>query len=119
MRKFMIVALIAAAFAVMVPAHAAGGSNCVVPGQGLTPEQSCSYVATGPGSFTQATPNGWDISVVRNAVKVVLASSGTLGTPSNGSFASLAGETVTVTLHRDCIPTGQCGNLGFIAAGDN
>lgn len=73
--------------------------SCIAAGVSLDPI-TCTYVADGPGSFTAATTNPWEITVVRDEQLVTLAN-GTIYNPySTGEVATFAGERVTVTIKR-------------------
>lgn len=131
MRKIVLIAMIAAAFAVLSPAQAVP-PECVALGQGQSfSAVTCSYTATGAGTYAASTPNSWKIYALRDTdgnpltppVEVILASSGTLGVPGSGPLASLSGETVYLQLNWACVPGTEeydgCGHLGFVSAGNN
>ncbi|MEY2435125.1 MAG: hypothetical protein QOC92_4850 [Acidimicrobiaceae bacterium] len=90
-----------------------------------TGDISCTYTATGGGSFAAATPNDFSITVTHPGTPPVVtevASGGAMAPNPAGSFAAAAGDTVTVTVKAACAPgdpSGQaCGVLGAVAAGE-
>lgn len=100
-----------------VPAHAERGNGCSASGAAQDAATSCSYTATGAGTYVAATPNSWSITTIRNLETVVLASSGSAQAPSSGSFASAAGEKITVTMGPNCVPGNfVCGSVGTVTA---
>lgn len=121
MKKMLLLgaALMALSF---VPANAAPGNGCSASGGATNVATTCSYVASGGGTYAAATPNSWTITVPdRNSdgQPEVLASSDSAQLPSSGSLASLAGETVTVTMGPDCVPGDVvCGSIGSVTAGE-
>ncbi|MGH7855704.1 MAG: hypothetical protein ACREQY_00105 [Candidatus Binatia bacterium] len=79
------------------PATAAGG--CAAVGQGASPgDVSCTYTALGRGGALAATLNRWEVSVVRDGGKVVLANQDSGSSRFDGSVGSEPGELVTVVL---------------------
>ncbi|MHB8511755.1 MAG: hypothetical protein ACYDCC_06195 [Actinomycetota bacterium] len=82
---------------------------------------SCDYIAKSTtGIFLAPTIGSWSIYVVRNGVKVVLASGGVAGGANpEGTYTTKLKEDVTVVIDSICVPsTSNCGSVGFVAAGD-
>jgi hypothetical protein len=118
MKKLLLLAAAAMAFAI-VPASADAGNGCATgPGE-QNAGSTCTYVAASDtASYLTATPNSWSITVVRDNEVVVLAS-GETAPPSSGTIATIPGETVTVTMGPDCVPGDfVCGNVGTVIVGE-
>lgn len=115
MKKILLLAVAAVAFA-FIPASAAPGNGCATgPGEqnaGL----SCTYVAGAASArYFTATPNSWSITVVRDNQVVVLAE-GETAPPSSGTIDTIVGETVTVNMGPDCVPGDfVCGSIGTVS----
>jgi hypothetical protein len=86
---------------------------------GVSGALGCAYTAGGPGAYLAATPNGWTITITRaGAVVATIASAS--GAPPAGTLATMAGDSVTLTVDPACNPAdaSQCGAAGTLAAGD-
>ena len=97
--KLLLCAAMLAALAAMAPAHADPSSCTAIGSVNTLGTESCQYVATGTGTYTEATLSDWWITTERGGHTVVLAvPGGILPSPVNRPFdiPSVAGETITV-----------------------
>lgn len=103
----------------LAPSHAEPGTGCAAAGGAQGEALSCTYEATGPGTWVAATPNHWTITVVRVVddvpTEMTLAESADLQPPGTGELATLAGDEVTITVGPDSAEVVD-GSIGIVAA---